>query len=73
MKRDLDKQERLRLEAMIDATSIGAVLEALSEIMGEKAQHIRESWQDSTTARLYDTAAGALGLLAVDSDITVLE
>lgn len=59
--RDLTQGERDQLEALIDATNVGAVLMALSELCGDKAEHIRSNWQDGATARLWDTAAGAIG------------
>lgn len=48
------------LEAMVDRSGIGAVLEALAEICREKAEHLRENWQDEVSARMWDRRASAL-------------
>lgn len=59
--RDLNTQERETLEGLIDATSVVAVMQALSEICSEKADHVRTNWQDAKLARMWDTAAGQIG------------
>lgn len=46
MSRDLTMAERDALEALLDRTSVSAVLAALADLCGEKAQHIAENWQD---------------------------
>ena len=61
--RELIQSEREQLEALIDATDLAAVLMALSEICGEKAEHIRSNWQDERTARCWDSAAGVIGCI----------
>ena len=38
------------LESLIDRASVQSVLYAIAVICREKAQHIQENWQDSTTA-----------------------
>lgn len=45
------------LEQLIDRTSVEAVLQALSAICDAKAEHIRENWQDDTTAGCWRYAA----------------
>lgn len=37
---------------------------ALSEICDAKAEHIRENWQDHTTARTWAQACGLVGIAA---------
>ena len=61
MKRDLTKSEKLTLESLVDTASLQGVLMALSEICGEKAEHIETNWQDKWTARQWRTAEGAIG------------
>lgn len=60
--RDLTQDERETLERMIDAAGLGSVLEALSEVCDEKAEHIRVNWQDSSTARAWAEACGVIGV-----------
>lgn len=47
----------LALEAMIDAYGLQAVLAAVSEICHDKATHIAENWQDTSTAKRWTRAA----------------
>jgi hypothetical protein len=42
------------LEQMVDMTSVAAVLESLATICHEKADHLREAWQDRGSARTWD-------------------
>ena len=39
-----------KLEDLIDANSLRIVVEALSEICLDKANHVFEAWQDDVTA-----------------------
>jgi hypothetical protein len=64
--RDLTQLERMALEAVIDDSSVKAMLEAISEICGEKAEFIRSQWQDHATARIWDAAAGHIGCASID-------
>jgi hypothetical protein len=61
--RDLDKNERERIESYIDAAGIDAVLMAISEICGEKAVHIATNWQDAALAKRWATLEGAIGVI----------
>jgi hypothetical protein len=63
MIRDLTSDEVIKLEGLVDASSLQGVLMALSEICGEKAEHIRTNWQDRGLARQWDTACGAIGCI----------
>ena len=45
-----------RLEAMIDAHGLCAVLEAIAGICAEKAAHVSSNWQDKALAELWDNA-----------------
>lgn len=44
------------LEHMIDDHGLSAVLEAISEICGEKAEHLRANWQDKDQANQWEKA-----------------
>ena len=60
--RDLNQSELHTLEALVDATSIEAVMQGLSEICGAKAEHIAHNWQDTILAKRLATMEGALGV-----------
>lgn len=60
--RDLNQTERNALEALIDASNVEAVMQALSDICVDKASHLDEAWQDRETARLWNYAAGVIGV-----------
>lgn len=69
MSRDLFNSERDELEKLVDTASLQAVLEALSEICGLKAEHLCANWQDSLQARLWAQAEGRIGITATHKDI----
>jgi penicillin-binding protein 1C len=48
--RDLNQTEKLELETLIDQTSLQSVLMALSEICGEKAEHVETAWHAASIA-----------------------
>lgn len=48
------------LEGLIDATSLRNVLTLLSEVCGEKAEHIRSNWQDEALAQCWEKAANGV-------------
>lgn len=54
MARLLEVKDIETLERVIDAYDLPSVLEAIDQICIEKAQHIRENWQDESTARAWD-------------------
>ena len=54
MTRDLTQAERDTLEAIIDGTSVKAMLEAISDICGAKEEHLISNFsQDEKTARVW--------------------
>lgn len=57
MGRDLSKSECESLEALVDATGIGSVLMALSEICGAKAE------QDAPLAKRWTYIKVAIGVI----------
>lgn len=69
MNRDLNAKEMEALEAMIDAANVQAVLVGISEICGEKAQHIEDNWQDYGLAKVWATACGAIGVFSCSKEI----
>jgi hypothetical protein len=61
--RDLTLGEKEDLERLIDKTSLQSVLMALSEICGEKAEHVESMWQDRKMTREWATLCGAIGVI----------
>jgi hypothetical protein len=57
----------LRLETLVDRHGLAQVLIALSEICGEKANHIATAWQDTTLAKRWAILEGGLGCLVPDA------
>lgn len=49
----LSGEAAIALEGMVDMTSVAAVLEALGNICYEKAEHLREAWQDHGAAKTW--------------------
>ena len=48
------------LEKLIDTNGLQAVIVALSQICFEKADHIRENWQDDKLSKLWEKNAKVL-------------
>ena len=57
----LSTTELVKLEALIDHYGIAQLLIAISEICGEKAEHIAVNWQDTKLAKRWATLEGAVG------------
>lgn len=64
-------RERADLEALIDRHDLARVIDALAEVCGEKADHLRENWQDNESAEVWESARVKVEALA--SDIAVNE
>ncbi len=58
---DLAQNEKKELESLIDKHGIESVLMALSDICGQKSEHIAEYWQDASLAKRWATICGAIG------------
>ena len=65
----ITQDEMDAIEAVVDKRGMADVLMALVSITSEKADHIRENWQDNITSRPWDIAAGKLVKLAARLDI----
>jgi hypothetical protein len=46
--------DAVALEAMVDHHGLSGVLTMLSDICNEKAEHIRDNWQDKVFAKAWD-------------------
>jgi len=60
--RDLTQTETVKLEELIDATSVSAVLDAIALICDEKSRHIEVSYNDPRLAKTWASVAGWLSL-----------
>lgn len=49
-----------KLEAIIDGSSLGSVLEALENVCRAKADHLAHNWQDIPASQLWNRAAGRI-------------
>ncbi len=70
--RDLTRDERCQLESLIDGAGLCAMLQALSQICDEKADHIRTNWQDKHLAKSWNSAAGVIGVAACNGYIQAI-
>lgn len=52
------------LEAIVDRTSLSAVLESLAYVCSEKAEHLLTNWQDETSADAWERCITPLDDLA---------
>jgi hypothetical protein len=60
----LNRATKDELEAMIDSNSLDAILEAVSVICAEKAEHLLTNWQDKVTARDWAKASNLIDSVA---------
>ena len=51
-----------KLEEIVDANSLGRLLEALSQVCYAKADHIEMNWQDRSTSKAWRRAAARVEL-----------
>jgi hypothetical protein len=52
--------DKFNLEQMIDTHGLASVLETISTICAEKADHIRANYDDRTLARAWQTTANRI-------------
>jgi hypothetical protein len=57
------------LESIIDGATLADVLNAISEICYEKADHIRTNWQDANTAKVWDKSGHYVQCLAAKLEV----
>jgi hypothetical protein len=53
------------VERLVDASSLSTVLEALSNVAGYKAEHIRCNWQDRVLARAWEKASQKIAAVSL--------
>jgi hypothetical protein len=56
---------KYQLEQMIDKLTTPQVFQLISEICYEKADHLRENWQDEKAAKLWDKNGNMIHSLSV--------
>jgi hypothetical protein len=57
---------KIEIENELDSgTTIGELLDAMSQVCAEKADHVLASWQDSALAALWDRRSRKLGAMAL--------
>ncbi len=56
----LSSGDKDRLEQMIDGSSPQAIVDALAEICGDKADHVRSNWQDEPLAKVWEKVGSVL-------------
>jgi hypothetical protein len=56
----------MTLEEIVDASTLGKVIQALSHLCWEKAQHIEENWQDESLAKAWRDAAKKIECIKTD-------
>jgi len=48
------------LEDLVDASSVSAIISTLESVAYEKAEHVRENWQDEPLARVWERIGKSL-------------
>lgn len=56
--------DKITLEQLVDSLTLQGVIERLSSICYEKAEHIRENWQDEATGKGWAKGESYLAELA---------
>ena len=54
------KEASYQLEQLIDKFTLPQIIDQLAVVCREKADHLRENWQDNNAARLWDRNANKL-------------
>lgn len=63
----------VELEGIVDSLGLNRTLEALVEICGEKADHLRSNWQDGQAARRWEKAGDVIARIVDHKSITALD
>lgn len=54
------------LESLVDSRNLASVVEGLATVCALKAQHLRENWQDHSSAKVWERFAKKLDTLESD-------
>lgn len=60
----MDEQDKTALEMLMDKYSLKTVLEAISEICHEKAEHVQSAWQDDKLSAAWAAAGQFMDVAA---------
>ena len=66
MTREMTDTDAEVLETMIDSVGLAEVINTLADICFGKAEHLRNNWQDKTTAELWDRAGICINATLAD-------
>lgn len=72
MGKDLKLEQETVLEVLIDECGLCAVLQSLSSICDQKADHILSSYSDKPLSKLWAIAGGEIGLVVCKPSITAI-
>ena len=61
----MQNANRELLEGLIDAVGVSDILETMSEICYEKAEHLETNWQDYKAAKWWLKIAGKLQVFSI--------
>lgn len=65
----IQPNDRDKIEAIIDRTSLRDVLQGIAQICYDKAEHIASNWQDHPLSMTWDRAAGLIEKVTVNEKI----
>lgn len=69
MGKDLNPSAQATLENLVDVHGLCAVLQSLSSVCDEKADHIRASYDDQNLARAWRLASAIVGIASCDAHV----
>lgn len=58
-----------QVEEFIDSEGLDKLLELIGDICHQKGQHLRENWQDVTTAKLWERAGAKVSGMATNRQV----
>lgn len=61
----LTSGEQTDLELLVDRVGLSSVVDALAQLCGEKAEHLRVNWQDKESAKVWNADGSKLSTIIV--------
>lgn len=68
MQKDRAEEIEYQLEILIDEVGLTSVLEMISGICYDKAEHLRSNWQDSAAAKQWEKDGAEIQILSCTVD-----
>jgi hypothetical protein len=65
-------EDQDKLEHLIDQYGLAGIMGMTADILGKKAEHLRENWQDEGSAKYVDKASKFFERLAVSAKLPTL-